>query len=292
MLASLLCTQLSIAINKIIYADRVLKNANIYTVDATNPHAEAIAINDGKIVFVGNNKNVEKFIGKETKVEDLNGKFVLPGFIDTHAHYAFGANVASAIKLNQEDTPKKWLAEIKKFAKNNPDKPGILGLGIMPLKFGKNGPTKEMLDEAVPNRPAIIIDEGGHSAWFNSKAYEMAGITKDTPDPVPGVHMYKRKANGEPSGWNLEAMTIYPAIRDLNLVPPKTIKKGMEMLFPTLPALGLTTYYDAGMMQMESLVYPVLKELEDENKLPIKIVGSYMVQSPKQIPIAIKTLKE
>ncbi len=273
-------------------ADLVLKGGTIYTVDNKNPNAEAIAVKDGKITFVGSNKDVEKFIGKQTKVQDLGGKFVLPGFIDTHAHFAFGANVASAVKLNQEDSPEQWVAQIKQFADEHPDANGIFGLGIMPLKFGKNGPTKEMLDKVIPNRPAIIIDEGGHSAWFNSKAYEMAGITKDTPDPVPGVHMYKRKANGEPSGWNLEAMTIYPVIRDLKMVTPTMVKQGTEMLFPTLSSLGLTTYYDAGMMQMESLTYPALQELEKEGKLPVKIVGSYMVQSPSQIPDAIKNIKE
>ncbi len=133
---------------------------------------------------------------------------------------------------------------------------------------------------------------GGHTAWVNSKAYELAGITKDTPDPVPGVHMYKRKENGELSGWNLEAMTIYPMIRDLKLVSPQMVKKGVEQLFPTLSALGLTAYYDAGMMQMESLTYPALQELEKEGKLPVKIVGSYMVQSPAQIPDTIKNIRE
>ncbi len=272
-------------------ADRVLTNGTIYTVDEKNPNAQAVAIDDGKIVFVGSNEDAKKYISKDTQVEDLKGDLVLPGFIDTHAHYITGAALAKAVRVNPNDTPDKWKKEIKAFADANPDLKGIFGLGIYPTKFGKNGPTKEELDELVPDRPAIIMDEGGHSAWFNSKAYEMAGITKDTPDPVKGVHMFKRKANGEPSGWNLEAMTIFPYVNKLNLISVDMIEQGSEQIFPMLPSIGLTTYYDAGMMQMEDLMYPALASLEKKGKLPVKVVGSYIVQSPPQVPIAIEKIK-
>ncbi|PID80008.1 hydrolase [bacterium DOLZORAL124_64_63] len=283
-----LTTQMALAVDP---ADRVLKNADVYTVDAENPNAQAIAIDDGKIVFVGSNDKVAEYIDKDTKVDDLKGKFVLPGFIDTHAHFALGAAIASAIKLDESGTPESWTAEIKKFADANPDAPAILGLGFAAAAFGKDGPTKEMLDKVVPNRPAVIIDEGGHSAWFNSKALEMAGITKDTPDPVPGVHMYKRNAKGEPSGYNMEAMTIYPLMSRLKLLPPELIIKGGEQLFPMLPSMGLTAYYDAGMMQMEDMVYPALASLEKAGKLPVKVTSSYIIQSPSQIPTAIEKIK-
>ncbi|PIE14216.1 MAG: hydrolase [Rhodobacterales bacterium] len=288
LLVTSLTTQMALAADP---ADRVLKNADVYTVDAKNPNAQAIAIDDGKIVFVGSNDKVAEYIGKDTKVDDLKGKFVLPGFIDTHAHFALGAAIASAVKLDESGTPESWAAEIKKFADANPDAPAILGLGFAAAAFGKDGPTKEMLDKVVPNRPAVIIDEGGHSAWFNSKALEMAGITKDTPDPVPGVHMYKRNAKGEPSGYNMEAMTIYPLMSKLKLLPPELIIKGGEQLFPMLPSLGLTAYYDAGMMQMEDMVYPALASLEKAGKLPVKVTSSYIIQSPSQIPTAIEKIK-
>ncbi len=273
-------------------ADRILKNGNIYTVDEKNPNAEAIAIKNGKIIFVGSNNEVEKYVGDNTQIEDLEGNFVLPGFIDTHAHYAFGASGAVGISLDPHGTPEQWIAQIKKFADEHSDYSSIFGLGIMPLKFGKNGPTKELLDKIIPNRPAMILDEGGHTCWVNSKAYELAGITKDTPDPIPGVHMYKRKANGEPSGWNLEAMTIFPMISQLNLLPSELIQKSAEKMLPFASSAGVTTYYDAGMMQMEDLVYPALQRLEKEGKLPLKIVGSYIVQAPMLVPNAIEKLKE
>ncbi len=272
-------------------ADRVLIDGDIYTVDDDNPNAEAIAIKNGKIIYVGNNEGVQSFIGANTHVDDLNGKFVLPGFIDTHAHFALGALTAQTLMLNHTDSPEKWLADIKKYAEDHPNAKGILGMGFMVDKFGKEGPTKEMLDKIVPDRPVVIVGAGAHTAWFNSKAYEMAGITKDTPDPIPGVQMYKRKANGEPSGLNLEAMTIYPLIAKLNLIEPKQVENGAEKVFPLLSAVGLTAYYDAGMMQMESLAYPALQKLEQQGKLPVKVSSSYMVQSPTQVPIAIKSIK-
>ncbi len=274
------------------YADRVLKNGTIYTVDDKNPNAQAVAIKDGKIIYVGNDKDVETFIGDNTDVENLDGKFVLPGFIDTHAHFVTGGMLSKAVTLKLDDSVEQWKKDIKAFADANPNEKGIFGIGIYALRFGKNGPTKEELDELVPDRPAVIIDEGGHSAWFNSKAYELAGITKDTPDPIPGVHMYQRKPNGEPSGWNKEAMTIFPLIKKLNLVSPEMIAKGGEEVFELLPAIGLTAYHDAGMMQMEELMYPALASLEKEDKLTVKVVGSYMVQSPTQVPIAVDKIKE
>ncbi len=273
-------------------ADRVLINGTIYTVDEKNPNAQAVAIDDGKIVFVGSNEDAKKYISKDTQVEDLDGDFVLPGFIDTHAHFATGAVMSKAVTLKLDDSVEQWKKDIKEFADAHPEQKGIFGIGFYALRFGKNGPTKEELDELVPDRPAVIMDEGGHSAWFNSKALEMAGITKDTPDPVPNVHMYHRKANGEPSGWNKEAMTIFPLVKKLNLVSPDMVESGAEEVFELLPALGLTTYYDAGMMQMEDLMYPALSSLEKKGKLPMKIVGSYMVQSPAQVPIAIDKIKE
>ncbi len=273
-------------------ADRVLRNGDIYTVDAKNPKAQAVAIDDGKIVFVGSDEEVEKYIGKDTEVEDLDGDFVLPGFIDTHAHFTTGAVMSKAVSLKLDDSVEQWKADIKEFAENHPDQKGIFGLGIYALRFGKNGPTKEELDELVPDRPAVIMDEGGHSAWFNSKALEMAGVTKDTPDPVPGVHMYQRKPNGEPSGWNKEAMTIFPLIKKLKLISPEMVTEGAEEIFELLPAIGITAYYDAGMMQMEDLMYPALKSLEEKGKLTVKVAGSYMVQSPGQVPIAIDKIKD
>ncbi len=272
-------------------ADRVLKNGTVYTVDDKNPNAQAVAIKDGKIIYVGNDEGAAEYIGDNTEVADLGGKLVLPGFIDTHAHFASSGVLSNAVTLNLKDSPEQWKQQIREFAEKHPDDPGILGIGIHAYKFGENGPTKEELDEIVPDRPALIIDSGGHSAWCNSKAYELAGITRDTPDPVPGVHMYHRKANGEPSGWNKEAMTIYPIINKLGLVSSEMIENGAAEAFALLPELGITAYYDGGMIQMEDQVYPALQALEQKGKLPVKVVSSYMVQSPEQVPVAIEKIK-
>ncbi len=273
-------------------ADSVLKNGTIYTVDEQNPNAQAIAIKDGKIVYVGDDKGVAEFIGEGTKVNDLQGKFVLPGFIDTHAHYATASALAGVLNLKQNDTPEIWKKQIKAYADANPQLDSILGFGVVNQKFGIDGPTKEMLDELVPDRPAVIIGGGGHTAWFNSKALEKAGITKDTPDPVSGVHMFKRNAKGEPTGYHLEAMSFYPYISKMGLMKTEMVKKGAEKVFPMLPAAGVTAYFDAGMAQMEEKIYPAIAELEKEGKLPVRIVGTYMVQSPQQAPIAVERIKD
>jgi len=177
----------------------VFKNGAIHTMDAKGIVVQAIAIKDGKIVFVGTDAQAKDWIGQDTKVIDLQGKLVLPGFFDSHAHAAMGAaDTMYSVIIQGLGSQDKYLEAIRSFAKAHPDAAMIKGSGWSNTIFPSTGPTKDVLDAISKQVPISIMSEDGHSYWVNSKALEIAGISKDTPDPANG--RIERDAKGNPSG--------------------------------------------------------------------------------------------
>ena len=272
-------------------ADYVFKNAKVYTLNSTSPWAEAVAVRGNKIAYVGDNSGLATLMSAKTQVIDLEGKMVLPGFIDTHAHPVFAAAVAHGFSLPTDGAIEDWLKIIKDYADENPQLKALYGQGFLAATFGVNGPNKSMLDEIVADRPVVLMDEGAHSAWVNSKAFELAGITKDSADPVPGKHFYKRDAEGELTGWCLEAMTFMPMMEKLGILSESTIDEGADKVFSMFSQFGITTIYDAGFFQFEHFSYPAVRQLEKSGRLPFRLIASNMIQSTAHVDSAIETLK-
>ncbi|TQV87410.1 amidohydrolase [Aliikangiella coralliicola] len=187
-------------------ADKVLIKARVYTVDVNNPWAEAVAVKNGKIIFVGSNREAQDYIAKQTKVIDLQGRMVVPGFQDAHVHPLEGVSLTTfmgcdLIPLSDTETnPETWIDELKKCNKIDFPHDWILGGGhaIQDVLKLKRMP-KLVLDEAFPDKPAAFMEKSSHSMWVNSKALEIVGITKDTPDPQGGL-IFKDPQTGEPTG--------------------------------------------------------------------------------------------
>ena len=167
-------------------ADIVFMNAAAFTLNENMPWAEAVAVRDDRIVYVGDNEGVIEFIGNETVHHNLSGRMLLPGFIDAHAHPVDAGGYAKALSLDTYGTIEDWVQAISDYASANPDAPVIFGYGFLASAFGPIGPTRQLIDVVVPDRPVLIMDEGLHAAWANSRALEELNITKDTLDPVPG----------------------------------------------------------------------------------------------------------
>ncbi len=186
-------------------ADIVFKNGNIYTVNPKQPHAEAIAVRAGKIIFVGSNKDVKAYEGKATRVVDLHGNTVVPGMTDSHYHLA-GVG-AREMNLNLEGTTslEDFLAKVKERV--DQAKPGewVTGRGWIET-FWKPPvfPTRSDLDKISPDNPVYLTRADGHGAIANSAAIKIAGVTKETPNPFGGEIM-KDKKTGEPNGMFLDA---------------------------------------------------------------------------------------
>jgi len=167
-------------------ADLVLRHGAIYTVWPSRPWVEAVAVRDGRMVFVGDEAGVDRFIGRATRVVDLAGRMVLPGFQDSHAHPLSGGLELGECNLYSARTAAEIEGVIRAYAAQHPELPWIRGNGWqLPVFVGAN-PRRELLDALVPDRPAFFYAADGHSAWVNSKALELAGITRETPDPKNG----------------------------------------------------------------------------------------------------------
>ena len=185
-------------------AELIIEGAAVVTMNPAQPAAEGVAIAGGKIVRVGSGADVLKLKGRSTRVISLPGKMVLPGFQDSHIHLVMGGLELSQCNLNGLETREEVSAAIKAYAAAHPEKPWIEGAGWdLPIFPGGN-PDKSELDRLVPDRPAFLGAADGHSAWANSRALEIAGITARTPDPLNG-RIERRPGTREPSGTLREA---------------------------------------------------------------------------------------
>ncbi len=194
-------------------AATVLTNGVVYTVDGENWEnnaAEAVAIgSDGTLLFVGSAKEAKAYIGKDTKVTDLQGQVVMPGFVDAHTHMPGTAKTELfEIYLYESFTKEQTLQDIKDFIEANPDLDVYWGNGFnMGLSGDPKGPRKEWLDEICADKPIIISSNDAHNVWMNSKALEMNRITKNTPNPAGGL-IQKDPATGELWGVLTDAFDV------------------------------------------------------------------------------------
>lgn len=273
-------------------ADIVFMNAAAYTLDADMPWAEAVAVKDDKIVYVGDNEGVVKLIGNNTVHHNLSGKMLLPGFIDAHMHPVSGGGYAKTLTLNTFGAIEDWVQAIGDYADANPDAPVIFGYGFLASTFGPVGPTRQLIDAVVPDRPVLIKDEGMHGAWANTRALEALNITQDTPDPVPGFSYYKRDENGDATGYLLESPTTRPAENGLNVFNEDSVADGTAYTFEVMNAYGVTAAFDAGAINFEHLIRPVLQTLNETGRMTVRVVGSYRPRGPEDIDDAMRLAEE
>lgn len=209
---SLVC---SIATAQIEQAHTVFLRGSIWTVDPAKPTAEAIAVFNGRILAVGSDAEMKKYIGANTKVVDLKGKRTLPGFIDNHTHFMSGGFQLQSVDLRYAKSETEFAARIKERAEQYPDRWITGGDWDHDNWKGGNLPTKELIDKFTPNTPVFVNRYDGHMSLVNSYVLKLAGITKDTPDP-PGGTIVKDPKTGEPTGvLKDEAMSfVYKHIPD------------------------------------------------------------------------------
>jgi len=254
-------------------ADTVFLNAKVYTVNAAQPWAEAVAIRDGTIVFVGDTADVMPLIGDETTQYDLHNQLLLPGFIDTHVHPLHGGGYARALSLDTFGDADAWVAAIDEFAKGRPDAEIIFGYGFLASAFGPEGPTRQLIDAVVPDRPVLIMDEGFHGAWANSAALEALNITQDTADPTPGYSYYKRDENGDATGYLLEG-TAGQAVQALDIINDDEVIEGTKIVVDIMNSYGVTGAFDAGGRGDPERTARMLKNIESSGDLTLRLVGA------------------
>ena len=252
-------------------ADTIYTNGKIYTVNETQLWAEAVAIKDGKFIKVGSTAEIEALTGENTKLIDLKGKFVMPGIFDLHAHPFITPWYGDMnLQLDGVNSKEKILDMVKNYADENPDKEWIIGgqwlLGIFP----ENSPRKEWLDEIVPNRPVALLDQTGHGMWLNSKAMELAGITKDT-ETSQLIVIHKDPSTGEPTG-TINEQTIQMVERVIPQAQVADYGETIYGIFDTFLSYGITSQQTA---EGHEVPIEALKQLEDNNRLKERVFVSW-----------------
>ena len=223
-------------------ADLVFVNGAVYTVDAARRWADTVAITDGRISAVGTNADVKGSVGPRSEVIDLEGKMLVPGFQDAHCHPPSAGVDMLRCDLHDARSVDECLEIVRAYAEHHTDREWILGGGWAMDLFPGGTPTKHLLDEIVPDRIVYLPNRDGHGAWVNSRALELAGITRGTSDPRDG--RIERDEDGEPSG-TLHEGAMAPVD---DLAPEITQREWEEGLLKAqtyLHSLGITAWQDA-----------------------------------------------
>lgn len=227
-------------------ADKIYINGEIYTVNQKQEWAQAIAVKGNEITYVGDNAGARALCGDTTEIHDLQGKMMLPGFIDGHCHPVMAAHYLCGVYLQIEWSVEECLAEIERFIKEHPQDETYFGIGYAEWLFDETGPKKELLDAICADKPIMILGSSAHEAWVNSKSLELAGITKDTPDPAPGFHYFHRDAEGNPTGHLLEIATQTMIMEKVNFFREDKIHQTLSQATEEYAAMGVTATCDMG----------------------------------------------
>ncbi|MEE9230822.1 MAG: amidohydrolase family protein [Acidobacteriota bacterium] len=270
-------------------ADAVFVDGQFYTANPRQPWATAVAIKGDRILYVGDETGVSDFVDSETQQYPLNGKLVLPGLIDTHTHPGFVAQSVGGLWLDDAATKEELLQAIAEMVENNPDRPVLRGGYWRNEIFDQRGPHKRDLDRIESSRPVILSDSWGHSVWANSRALELAGVDRNTPDIIPGLAFYQRDENGEPTGWITESAAIV-FTRHFQTISKATEQSILRYLH-YLRDLGVTTILDAGNFGWDDEIYTVISRWDKEGVLPLRYHGTYTLFLPDDLSGAVAELK-
>ena len=248
-------------------ATLVLLNGRVYTLNYRKPTAQAIAVSDEKIVYVGENSEASKFVGSNTKVVDLDGKTVLPGFTDCHVHVASFGRSLSALNLRNVTSITQLKEIVSERSQQHESDTWILGYGWDQEKFAeKRLPTRWDLDKAAPNNPVILFRVCTHICVANSKALEKAEIERNTIAPFGG------KIDRDPSTGELTGILREKALRLISKALPK---ESIEEIFQTC-LMACRKAVESGLTGVHWIIEsPIemhaIRKMREEGKLPLRV---------------------
>ncbi|MBQ4878030.1 amidohydrolase [Pseudoalteromonas luteoviolacea] len=249
----------------------VFVNGDIYTVNEDKPWAQAVAIKDNKIIFVGTTEQVQQHIGENTQVIDLKGKMMMPGFHDIHMHPLESGSDATQFTIPEAESTDTYIDLVADAAFQNPNAQWLIGYGhsIGTLLEMQDSPI-DVLDEAVPDRPVIIMEQTSHSMWLNSKAMELAGIHRNSLDPIGGVIGKDEQGNLDGILYdNAGNQVMELAMRSLTNTQQSDYLGLIEYTMPALNKAGITSISDARTYWQRGHLETWLK-IANEDKLTLR----------------------
>lgn len=281
-------------------ADLVLENGRVYTVDAKRTRAEALALKDGKLVYVGSNAGLQPFIGDKTKVVDAAGRMVLPGFIDGHNHAYLRAEALYFVTL-MGTTLESYRDETRRFLDAHPNAKQLRGVGfnlnmVLNTAMSTGRAPRLLLDDIVGRDiPAVFVTNGHHQIWANTRAIQNAGVTKATPDPLGAI--IEHDSAGEPSGIFREFGAQNMIIKALP-EPDPTVEDYKQSILSFQQELagprGVTSVLTPVHYPTENFLKAML-ELDKERKLTVRYdlaLWANENQGTAQIPEFIEARKK
>jgi hypothetical protein len=235
-------------------ADSVLVNANIVTMDARRSKAKALAIKDGLIRLVGDEKAARAVVGGATQLIDVRGRTVTPGLIDAHCHLsACGLLGTTYVDINWPavSTIAQMQSKVAERVARTPPGEWVVGAGW--VTFEGRSPNKHDIDPVAPNHPVLLINQGGHMAAVNSLALEMAGVQAGTPDPENG--RFGREANGEPDGtvMNHPAMDVFRRLWPADMLDLAAMEASVLSPQARFASMGVTSFQDVYARDMDRM---------------------------------------
>lgn len=246
-------------------ADHVFVNGGVYTVNARQPWAEAVAVSGKLIVFVGDNAGAQEFIGPDTRVTDLDGRMLLPGLGDSHLHLRHGGEITSGCVLLWEDDPMKIARLLQDCADRLADDPTRWLVGTLWARwsFPDGNPPPDFLNKLFPERPVIIEASDGHSYWVNQAALDAAGIDDQTANPANGL-IERDAVTGKATGLLHEsAMRLaYDAM------PPWTLEDQLGFIRRAAGLaleFGITSAIEPGLSLDEAKMFSALDQAGELN---------------------------
>jgi len=251
-------------------AELALRNGAVYTLDGARSWAQAVAIGRGRIVYVGTDAGLAAYVGARTRVVDLHGRMLLPGFQDAHIHPISSGIQANTCDLSDLKTADEYIDAVRKYAAAHPHEAWVTGNGWLMSAFGPGGRARrELLDAAVPDRPVYLSSVDGHTVWVNSRALELAHITAATPDPPDG-HIDRDPQTHEPLGTLQEGAS---AAVDAVLPQPTSAQRiaGLEYAVRMLNGYGITAIQDANVSEEDLKTY---RALEQRGALSLRVVAA------------------
>jgi predicted amidohydrolase YtcJ len=247
-------------------ATLVVVNANVITLNARQPKAEALAIRDGKIVALGSNEEIHKYIDKKTRLIDAKNKTVVPGFVDCHVHMTGFGHSLQTLQLRNAASIREVQRRIREFVKKNPDKEWVSGGRWDQERFSQRRyPTRWDLDHAVADKPVFLMRVCGHIGVANSRALQLAGITRRTV--VDGGRIDLNEETGEPNGILREnALELV-----WKVIPKPTLKELEEACL-----LACKKAVEAGLTCVHWILgsaneVRAIQKLASENRLPVRV---------------------
>lgn len=270
----------------------VFKNGRIYTMNREMPYVSAVAVEDDRIVYVGNDEGVKGYEAG-ARIVDLQGKMMIPGMIDAHCHPMQYPFLTSGIMLDVTMDKAGMLEAIAAYVKEHPEKTSYFGIGYPEWEFDEKGPQKSDLDAICADKPIFLMSSGIHEGWCNSKTLEMLHVTKETPDMMPGFSFFQRDENGEPSGRVVEIPSEMMILKGIQWINVDEAEQLYRDYFDECSSLGITGFVDCGNFEaFESMSESVIQTLLARGEMKQRINGCVFVEDSEGLESAVARLQE